>query len=256
MKKQLFLLPLLGGLLLTGCKITLGNKTIYLFEKKPSNSEKEGEKEDALPDNFCEEFRGYKIARSVKDGGKYLLGVYRQRENLMRFANGDYHRDDKGYYPFYMGTVAGTDSEVMSKAAEIEVKFVGENEFTMQMFCEGQVWNRKYIGVYAASSSFGNSVMSIALLDSPDQTSYTDPKSNKTYTPSSHFKYYTEYNDTVAYAPAAPFKYPDVDEEIVPKFLGSGHASEGADYTSMDCKSYETALDYESYDLAHLYEKK
>ena len=255
MKKQLFLLPLLGGLLLTGCKFTIGNKTFYLFEKKPADSENEGEKE-ALPENFCEEFRGYKIARTVKDGGKYLLGVYRKNENLMRFANGDYHRDSKGYYPFYMGTVAGNEEDVMSKAAQIEVKFVGEDEFTMQMFCEGQVWHQKYIGVYAASSSYGNSVMSIALLDDPNQTSYTDPKNGNTFTPSSHFKFYTEYNDTIAYAPAAPFQYPDVDEEKVPKFIGTGHANEGADYTSMDCKSYETALEYESYDLAHLYEKK
>ncbi len=259
MKKQLFLLPLLGGLLLTGCKITIGNKSIYFFEKKGKEQEQENKEDEGekLPDNFCEEFRGYKIARNVEDGGRYLLGVYRQKEDLMRFANGDYHRDSKGYYPFYMGTVAGNEDGVMTKAAEIEVKFVNDNEFTMQVFAEGQVWHQKYIGVYAASSSFGNSVMSIALLDSPDQTSYTDPKSSKTYqNPTSHFRYYEKYNDVLAYAPAAPFQYPDVDEELVPKFIGTGHASEGADYTSMDCKSYETALDYESYDLAHLYVKK
>ena len=263
MKKQLFLLPLLGGLLLTGCKITIGNKTIYLFEKKSEKQQeqqKEGEKQDdkeKLPDNFCEEFKGYKLAREVKDGGRYKLGVYRQKENLMRFVNGDYHRDSKGYYPFYMATVAGNEENCMENAAEIEVKFVGNDEFTMQVFAEGQVWHQKYIAVYAASSSFGNQVMSIALLDTPDQTSYTNPKDSKTFTDlTSHFKFYTEFNDTVAYAPAAPFQYPDVDEEIVPKFMGTGHASEGADYTSVDCKSYEAALDYENYDLAHLYEKK
>ena len=254
MKKQLFLLPLLGGLLLTGCKITIGKKTFYIFEKKPSGNEEQLEE---LPENFVDEFRGYKLARNVEDGGRYILGVYRQRENLMRFANGDYHRDSKGYYPFYMGTVAANETDAMSKAAEFVVKFVGDNEFTMQVFAEGQVWHEKYVGVYAASSSFGNSVMSIALLDSPEQTSYKDPKSGKTYTDlTSHFVYYDKYNGTVAYAPAAPYKYPEVDEELVPKFLGTGHASEGDDYTSMDCKSFETALDYESYDLAHLYQKK
>ena len=35
MKKSLFLLPLLGGFVLAGCKITIGAKTFYLFEKKP-----------------------------------------------------------------------------------------------------------------------------------------------------------------------------------------------------------------------------
>ena len=259
MKKQLFLLPLLGGLLLTGCKITIGNKTIYIGEKKGSNNEEKKTEEDTnkLPDNFCETFKGYQLARSVKDGGRYKLGVYRQKEDLMRFVNGDYHRDSKGYYPFYMATVAGNESDVMEKAAEIEVKFVGNDEFTMQVFASGQVWDQKYIAVYSASSSFGNQVMSIALLDTPDQASYTNPKDNKTFTDlTSHFKFYTVYNDVTAYAPAAPFQYPEVDEEKVPKFMGTGHANEGADYTSVDCKSYEAALDYESYDLAHLYEKK
>ena len=33
MKKSLFLLPLLGGFVLSGCTITIGNKTFKLFEK-------------------------------------------------------------------------------------------------------------------------------------------------------------------------------------------------------------------------------
>lgn len=252
MKKQLFLLPLLGGLVLTGCQIKIGNKTIKFFEKKSSDQNSSDTSGFEWPANFLPEFQGYKIATEVKDGGRYLLGVYRTREDLIRFANGDYHRDGNNFFPFYMGTVAGTTQG----AAEIEVKMKSADEFTMQVFAEGQVWHQKYIGVYAASSSFGNSVMSIALLDTPDQTSYVDPKDHKTWTVSSTFKYYTTYNETMAYAPAAPFQYPDIDEEKVPKFLGTGHASEGADYTSMDCKSYEVALDAESYDLAHLYEKK
>lgn len=36
MKKRLLLVPIFGGLLLAGCKITLFGKTIYLFEKKPT----------------------------------------------------------------------------------------------------------------------------------------------------------------------------------------------------------------------------
>ena len=222
-----------------------------------NNNNDEPAAEEELPSNFLKEFKGYKLAREVKDGGRYLLGVYRQKEDLMRFANGDYHRDSRGYYPFYMATVAGNEEDVMSKAAEFEVKFVGNDEFTIQVFCEGQVWHQKYVGVYAASSSYGNQVTSIALLDSPDQTSYTNPKDNKTFTDlTSHFKFFSEFNEVKAYAPAALYQYPEVDEEKVPKFMGTGHANEGTDYTSIDCKSYEAALDYESYDLAHFYEKK
>jgi len=36
MNKRLLLLPIFGGLLLTGCKINLFGKTIYLFEKEPT----------------------------------------------------------------------------------------------------------------------------------------------------------------------------------------------------------------------------
>lgn len=46
MKKRLLLLPL-TALMLTGCKITLFGKTIYLFEKNP-----EGQKEDEKKDYF------------------------------------------------------------------------------------------------------------------------------------------------------------------------------------------------------------
>ena len=256
MKKQLFLIPVVGAFLLAGCQIKIGNKVFKFFEKNNSSSNEEG-----LPSNFKEEYNGYKLARSVKNGGRYILGVYRTREDKMRFANGDYHygynastKVDNDWFPFYLGTVEGSTEE----AAEIEVKFTSNDEFTMQVFAEGKPWDKKYIGVYAASSSFGNSVMSIALLDDPEQASYKDPKSNKTFSPSGTFKYFESYDGTLAYAPAAMFLYPGLDEEAVPKFLGTGHnpKEEEDDYTSMDSKSYEVALDYEQYDLAHLYEKK
>ena len=241
MKKQLFLLPLLAGLALGGCSLFGG-----------------GDNEEKLPSHFLNEFQGYKLAKSVKDGGRYLLGVYRYQEDWIRFADGEWHTDEKGYYPFYMSTVKGT----VEGAAEIEVKMISDDEFTMQVFAEGKHWHQKYIGVYAAKSSYDNDVMSIALIDDPAQETYTDPKSGSTFSFSTTFKFYTKYNGDVVYAPAAPFMYPDVDPEPVPKFLGTGHISETdkeagkEDYTSIDCKSYEVALDYISYDLAHLYEKK
>ena len=44
MKKSLFLLPLLGGFVLSGCTITIGNKTFKLFEKdKQEETKKEEE---------------------------------------------------------------------------------------------------------------------------------------------------------------------------------------------------------------------
>ena len=51
----------------------------------------------------------------------------------MRFANGEMHADSKGKYPFYMETNSATVEDV----AEVEVKMVGNDEFTMQVFASG-----------------------------------------------------------------------------------------------------------------------
>ena len=246
MKKRLFLLPLIGGMLLSGCDFE-----DLMFWKKP-----------VFPENTLEEFQGYKIATKLKEGKRYLLGDYRVREDLMRFANGDYHWDSGQFYPFYMGTVAGTTEG----AAEFEIKYLdkGAGEFSIQCFAkdESLPWNKKYIGVYAAISTHDNQVMSLALLDDPKQTTYTDPKDHKDWRVSGTFKFYKEYEGLPAYAPAAPFAYPEVDPEPVPKFLGSSKITQEGwdkgekDYISMDCKKWEDALSTEKYDLAHFYEKK
>ena len=261
MKKQLLLLPLLGGLLLSGCKITLGNKTFYLFEKKGSNNEEAQEEELELPDHILGEFRGYKLARKVKDGGRYLLGVYRIKENLIRFANGEMHADNKGKYPFYMETNSATVEDV----AEVEVKMVGNDEFTMQVFASGKDWDKKYIGIYNGLSIYDKQVVSIAMLDSTDQTSYTctapdkygNPKT-ETYTDFVYkFKFIKDFEGTLMYTPAAYAAFKNLEEEeATPKFMGTGHASSGPDYTSIDSKNTYEAMDPETYDLVHLYEKK
>ena len=244
MKKYLILLPMVAGLALTGCD---------LFKKKAS-----------LPSNFLKEFQGYELATEVKDGERYLLGVYRVKEDLIRFANGDYHRGidsqthQESWFPYYMGTIGGT----VQGACEVEVKMVGNNQFTLQVFADGLAWHEKYIGVYGAVSGYDNKVVSIGLFDNPTQKTYTDPKTGKYYSSvATKFEFYTEYNGTTAYAPAAPYLYEGKDEEATPKFLGIGHASEQTiqeegDYFAIEGKSFEGALDYEAFDLAHLYKKK
>ena len=250
MKKRLLMLPMMAGLLLSGCKFTIFGKTITLFESASDTP-------SDLPENFKVEYEGYKMATKLKDGGQYVLGVYRINENLMRFADGNYHSDKNGQYSFYLGTT--TDVE---QAAIVEATSLGNDEFSLKMIARGTPWHNKYIAVYHATSSYGNDVMSIAPLDELDQTTFTvtNKKSTSQVTAETqtHFKYYETYEDMPAYSVAAMYLHTGVDEEAVPKFIGTGHnQGEGeADYTSMDCKSYDVALSLEAYDLAHLYEKK
>ena len=261
MKKQLFLLPLLAGFVLTGCKITIGDKTITFLEKKQQENNSEVEEDTgALPSHMLEKFEGYKLARKVKNGGRYLLGVYRTKEDLMRFANGEMHKDSKGSYPFYLETVAGT----VQGAAEVEVKFVSDDEFTLQVFAPGKAWDQKYIGIYNGLSIYDKQVVSIAMLDSTDQTKYTctapdkngNPKT-ETYTEFDYkFKFLNEFEGNKMYTPVVYAQYAGLaDEEATPKFMGTGHAKSGADYTSIDSKNTYEAVEPSDYDLVHLYEK-
>lgn len=251
MKKRLLLVPAMAGLLLSGCKITLFGKTFYLFEKDPGD----GGDDIALTDSFKLEFDGYKMAKSVKDGGKYILADYRINEDKMLIANGNYHSDDDGSYSCYFGC-----STNVSDAAEITVKFLTKDTFSMKVSAPGKPWDGKYIGLYAGRSGHNNYRMFIALLSDPKFTGpYSDPTYGGSWMCTGVFKYYKSYDGMPAYAPGAPFQHQEAgDTEATPKFIGTGHnqADGEPDYVSMDSKSYEVALQNEAYDLAHLYEKK
>ena len=198
------------------------------------------------PPVLKEEFGNYKLAKSLEEGKQYILAAYKQSLDKMLVFNGDYHRDAKGFYPFYLG--GQLDS--VENAATLEIEKINEEDFYIKVHSTHEEWDGKYIGVYSAISGYANKVMSIAVLDSPTQETYTDPKSgNQTDKPSAVFKFHGhEYKGDI-YAPAADYLYEGVDEEIVPKFLGTS-----GDYQSIDCKSYEVALDGAAYDLAHFYE--
>ena len=248
MKKRLLWVPVFASLVLTGCEFTIFGKTIRIGE--PDTLE--------LPENFKQEIDGYKMATKLKDGGEYILGVYRINEDIMRFADGNYHSDKNGQYSFYLGT--STD---ISEAATVVATSLGNGEFSLQMITsKGRPWNNKYIGVYSAESSYSNKVMSIAPLDELDQTTFTvtNKKSTSQVTAKTqtHFKYYETLDGMPAYTVGAMYLHEGVDEEEVVKFIGTGHNQSDTEpeYTSMDCKSYEVALSLDAYDLAHLYEKK
>lgn len=266
MKKHLILFPIMAGLLLAGCDFEIFGTPIHFGkdeEKQQENKEEnkenengqqgEGENQDTgfKIENapvLKEEFGDYKLAKTVEEGKRYIIAAYKHDHDKMLVFNGDYHRDKKGFYPFYLGG----QFDSTEGAAEVEIHKINNEEFTIQVHSSHEEWDGKYIGVYSAISGYDNKVMSVAVLDSPTQETYVDPKSGKqTDKPSAIFKFHGEEYGGKIYAPAADYLYQGVDEEIVPKFLGTS-----GDYQSIDCKSYEVALDGISYDIAHFYEHK
>ena len=274
MKKRLLLLTILGGFLLSGCRITIGNKVIKLFEKDEkqennnqnnNNNNQQGENggnqqggEGEKKDYIMREYGDYKLAENVVDGGRYLLGIHRTHganEGQTRFFNGDYHRDGNKAYSFYLGTSQSVDNDV-SFAAEIEVNFVNETEFTMKVHAEGKVWDNKYIGLYPAKGT-SRFTISTCLLDTLDQKTFNVVNgTNESQVTSEDvittYKYFDKVDDTEVKTIAATYCYSDAgDTEPTQKFFGTS-----ADYISFDVKSYPEAIDYEQYDLAHLYVHK
>ena len=277
MKKHLILFPLMAGFLLGGCEFEIFGVPISFMEKEEEKEEEKkqegesqkqeqegegqqgegegegeggGEEEVVNPPVLLEEFGDYKLAKSLEEGKRYIFAAYKHDHDKVLYFNGDYHRDSKGFYPFYLGGSFYEDST--DGAAELEIHKINDTEFTIQVHSSHEEWDGKYIGVYSASSSYGNQVMSVAVLDDPYQETYVDPKTNKqTDKPSGIFKFHAQEGKLNIYAAAADYKYEGVDEEAVPKYLGTS-----GDYQSIDCKSYEVALDGVSYDLAHFYEHK
>ena len=270
MKKRLLLLPILGGFLLSGCKITIGNKVISLFEKDEKQNNQENNENNNNNNNqqgggeqeenkyIVREYGDYKLAEKVENGGKYLLGIHRTQgvhEGEMRFFNGDYHRDGNKAYSFYLGTSESTNYDT-SFAAEIEVEFVNDTEFALKVSAPGKVWDGKYIGLYPAKAT-SRFTISTCLLDSLDQktfhvvnaTTESDVTSEDVIT---SFKYYDKVDDVEVKTIAATYYYEAAgDAEATQKFFGTS-----GDYISFDVQSYPTAIDYEPYDLAHLYVHK
>ena len=74
MKKKFLLLPILGGFLLSGCKITLFGKTLYLFEKKP-DPEKPQQYDDVTPDE-----RQHASSSSCSPSAPFYLKVGESRQ--------------------------------------------------------------------------------------------------------------------------------------------------------------------------------
>lgn len=81
MKKKLFLLPLVAGLFLSGCKFSLFGKTIYLFEKKP---DEQTDIDDVIP----EDTNKHADAIALNPGNAFYLRVGETRQLTISFKAG------------------------------------------------------------------------------------------------------------------------------------------------------------------------
>lgn len=246
MKKSLFLLPLLASLALVSCG-----------EKKGGNDDDGGDEpqisavQELTEGGYLKaEYNGYKLVEKPTDGHEYLIGIYKHNKDKMTFVNGNYHSDSKGTYEYYMSTSEGT-----ADAAKVVVKFTGTDTFRLQVKAPGKAWDNKWIGIYAASSSYGNNVWSIAHLDTEGQATFTPTGKQTAEKAYSDFTYVERFEDNAAAAFAVMVADSRADEDVAtPKFFGTGIPKTG-EYVSMDCAAYGKALDHDTYDLAHFYEK-
>ena len=246
MNKRILLLPLLSGLVLTGCDFFKKDSG----KKDPINNVVVDPPKD-IP--LMEEYGDYKMASSVVAGREYLLGSKRTQglhDGEVRFFNGNYHigddeEDEKSYnkrYSHYLGTTKAENND-LSFAARLEAVDAGNGEFSFIVHTtdESLPWNNKYLGVYPSKAT-KNYVLSFCLLDTPDSKTFISVDDNKyassdgelevtSNTVFSKFKFYTTYQDerpikTIGFE----YLYDDAgDTEEVAKFFGT----EG-DYSSFN----------------------
>ena len=257
-RKGLIVLPLVATML-GGCNI-LGFELpsmmdmldpLGLFHEKEGGGGKVPA--GAIDKRGQEEILGYRRVDSPKAGKKYLFGYYDTAKGQMRFANGNYHSDDKGEYPYYLGTTENT----AEGAAEFELTSVGNSEYTVKVTCDSsKPWNNKMLALYEAQSSYSNLVMSIAPVNNlDDQYSYGD----KTYDVVGRFKYYNTVNvdgdNYTVNTIGMEYQYVDNGEtEKVLRMFGCEIENDKGGYVSIDC-SVCTKCILDTYAIAHLYEK-
>ena len=200
----------------------------------------------------------YEVARSIKDGGRYILGYFSNKNNNFKFITGNYdgHSRESSsstqhYYSMFMQTQAKSyiDYEV-----EVEAKFVSDDEFTLQVIGESTDWDQKYISVYLGVRITDTEPLIAGLNNPNDQTFIVYNGGEGTEVNAltvSKFKFYENYNGATVRTFAATYPATDTNNNPFEIFLGvSGN------YSSLDCKSAEYAMNLEnSYQLARLFEK-
>ena len=254
-RKGLIALPL-AAMMLGGCNV-LGFQLPSLMDLIDPLGIFHGKEDDgdAIDKKGQAEILGYRRVDNPVAGKKYLFGYYDTAKNKMRFANGNYHHDTKGDYPFYMATTEDT----VEGAAEFELTSVGNSEYTIKVTCNdsSKPWNNKMLSLYEATSSYSNMVMSIAPADDIEDQ-YTT-KDGQTVDVVGRFKFYkTAVIDDAKYAIntiGMEYQYnANGETEKHLRLFGCEVENDNGGYVSIDC-SIATKCVQDSYAIAHLYEK-
>ena len=194
-------------------------------------------------------FENYKCVEEVKEGGRYLLGVYKNSDQKIRFITGDYHRDSNGPWSYYMATTENT----LEGAVEVEAHYVTPTEFTLKVIAPDMVWDNKYISFYPGTGYYAR-IPSIVGLDNPGDKDFTvysgDKIEEKTgvYTVSK-FTYCQFYDEHFVETIVANYPVTTENNKAFDILVGTS-----GDYTSVDSKRADIAFDSD-YTIAHLYEK-
>lgn len=172
MKKSLFLLPLLGGFVLSGCTITIGNKTFKLFEK---DKQEETKKEE---ESGSEKGSGNNAQGQGQSGGSSVSGTLLATVTLSKntdlvdakadpavFAKNDYK------VTISQGECAQTVADAISKTgnyefrvyAKMDVEFSGPSAFSKLLIkysnyvYNGSTYYFDYEDLEGATNEYDNS---------------------------------------------------------------------------------------------------
>ena len=204
------------------------------------------------------EIFGHKRVTKLENGKSYYYAVVKFNEDdeqQLMFLNGDEHwgvdskTKEEKYFPYYMGeTEVKSEDDIQNFAAKVKVDYVNDTEFTLLVEKEDAMNDQKYVGVYKASSTYGNDVMSIHC-DEEVGADYYDEAKKTTFNCDYNFTWLEEYNGYKIQTAVIMIQDERHEEETAqPKFIGTGK-----EYVSMDCANGDKATQ-DSYYLAYFYE--
>lgn len=93
-----------------------------------------------------ETYQGYRrVMTAPVDGKDYIYGIYQANLDKNIFMNGDFHRDEKGEYPYYF-----TTSDQVADAVKVRCTYTDDTHFDIQIIGGGKytTYDGCYLEIY------------------------------------------------------------------------------------------------------------